>query len=95
MKNLYCVICFKYRKFEKIKTSYLLEKILVLYIIFSKCKKEDEKLFKEEESSEILKVLRLIENIYNYFKNMTEENISQEFRRKSIDETKNKEEMKK
>ena len=53
------------------------------------------KLFKEDESSEILKVLRLIENIYNYFKNMTEENISQEFRRKSIDETKNKEEMKK
>ena len=28
-------------------------------------------------------------NIYNYFKNMVEENISQEFRLKSIDETRN------
>ena len=27
--------------------------------------------------------------IYNYFKNMVEENISQEFRLKNIDETKN------
>ena len=89
MKNLYCVICFKYRKFEKIKTSHLLEKILALSIIFSKCKKEDEKLFKEEESTETFKVLGLIENIYNYFKNMTEGNISQEFRQKSIDEIKN------
>ena len=95
MKNLYCIICFKYRKFEKIKTSYLLEKTLALSIIFSKCKQEDEKLFKEEESTETLKVLGLIENIYNYFKNMTEENISEEFRRKSIDEIKNKEEIKK
>ena len=27
--------------------------------------------------------------VYNYFKNMTEENISQEFRLKNIDETRN------
>ena len=26
MKNLYCVICSKYKKFEKAKISYLLEK---------------------------------------------------------------------
>ena len=57
MKKLYCVICGKYRKFEKPKISYLLEKTLVLSIICSKCKNEDEKLFKEEESIEILKIL--------------------------------------
>ena len=63
MKKLYCVISGKYRKFEKPKISYLLEKTLVLSIICSKCKNEDEKLFKEEESIEILKILGLIENI--------------------------------
>ena len=63
MEELYCVICGKYRKFEKPKISYLLEKTLVLSIICSKCKNEDEKLFKEEDSIEILKILGLIENI--------------------------------
>ena len=53
MKRLYCVICGKYRKFEKPKISFILEKVLVLSIICSKCKNEDEKLFKEEESTEI------------------------------------------
>ena len=63
MKKLYYVICSKYRKLEKSKISYLLEKTLVLSIICSKCKNEDQKLFKEEESIEILKLLGLIENI--------------------------------
>ena len=43
--------------------SCLLEKTLVLSIICSKCKNEVEKLFKEEKSIEILKVLGLIKNI--------------------------------
>ena len=60
MKNLYCAICGKYRKSEKPKISYLLEKTLVLSIICSKRKNEDEKLFKEVESNETLKVLGLI-----------------------------------
>ena len=63
MKNLYCIISGKYRKFEKSKMSYLLEKILVLSIICSKCKNGDEKILKEEESIEILKIIGLIENI--------------------------------
>ena len=42
---------------------FFLEKTLVLSIICSKCKDEDEKLFKEEESIEILKILGLLENI--------------------------------
>ena len=49
MKNL------KYHTSEK--------NTLVLSIICGKCKKEDEKIFKEEESIEILKILGLIENI--------------------------------
>ena len=43
--------------------SYPLEKTLVLSIICSKCKNEDEKLFKEEESVEILKIFGLIQNV--------------------------------
>ena len=60
MKTLFCLICSTYRKFEKPKISCLLEKTLVLSIISSKCKNEDEKLFKEDESIEILKTLDLI-----------------------------------
>ena len=63
MKKLYCVICSKYKKFEKPKISYLLQKPLVLSIICSKCKNEDEKKNKEEESIEMVKILGLIENI--------------------------------
>ena len=63
MKKLYCVICSKYRKFEKSKISHLLEKTLVLSITCSKCKNENEKMFKEEETIKILKILCVIENI--------------------------------
>ena len=37
--------------------------MLVLSIIRSKCKNEEEKIFKEEDSIEILKSFGLIENI--------------------------------
>ena len=57
MKKFYCIICGNYRKFEKPETSYIFEKTLVLSIICSKCKNEDEKVFKEEESFDILKFL--------------------------------------
>ena len=46
MKKFYCVICAKYRKFQKPKISCFLGKTLVLTIICSNCKNEDEKLFK-------------------------------------------------
>ena len=55
MKKLYCLICDKCKKFEKPKILYLLEKTLVLSIICSKYKNEDEKLFKEEESIKNIK----------------------------------------
>ena len=58
MTKLHCVICGSYRKFEKSKISYLLEKTLVLSIILSKCKNKNDKIFKEEEkSTEMLKFL--------------------------------------
>ena len=41
MEKLFCVIFGKYRKFEKPKISYLLEKTSVLSIIYSKCKNKD------------------------------------------------------
>ena len=63
MKKLYCVICGMFIKFEKPKLSYLLEKTLVPSVICSKCKNEDQKIFKQEESIEILKIIGLIENI--------------------------------
>ena len=49
MKKLYCIICGKYRKSEKPKISYILEKTLVLSIIWSKCENEEEKVFEEEK----------------------------------------------
>ena len=61
MKKWYCIICGKYRKLKKPKI-YILEKT-VLSIICSKCKIEDQKILKEEESVEILKILGLIQNI--------------------------------
>ena len=45
-------------------------------------------MFKEEESTEILDILSLIKIIYNYFKNMTEEKVSQKFRLKNTDQAK-------
>ena len=48
MKKFYFVIFGKYRKFKNSKISCILEKTLVLFIICSKCKNEDEKIFEEE-----------------------------------------------
>ena len=66
MENLYCVICSKSRKIEKPKISQLLGKTFALSVISSKCKNEDEKIFKEEKSIEILKTLGLITNKGEY-----------------------------
>ena len=52
----------KYRKLKNLKYIILLEKKLLLSVICSKCKNEEEKIFKEEESIKILKILGLIEN---------------------------------
>ena len=68
-----------------------LKKTLSLSIVCNKCGHEYEKNFKEKESIEILKIRGLINNIEEYQKYiiMAEENTSQEFRLKNIDETRN------
>ena len=62
-KKIYCVISGENRKFKNPKISYIFEKTLIFYIICSKCGNEDEKIFKEEESIQILNILSLIKNI--------------------------------
>ena len=88
MKKLYCIICGKYKKFKNPKIAYIFEKTLVFSIILIKCDTKDEKVFKEEESMKILKVLSLINNIIILEVNLTEENLSQEFRLKYTDKAK-------
>ena len=63
MIKLYCIIWAKYKIFEKPKISYIFEKTLVLSVVCSKCKNDDEKKFKKEESTEISKILGFIENV--------------------------------
>ena len=70
----------KYHTFSK--------KTLVLSIICSKCGNEDEKYLKKKNQKGYSKSLVLLK-IQNYFKNMVKESINQEFRLKSIDETRN------
>ena len=62
MKKLCCVICRKYKTFEK-KISCILEKNISLSIICCKYKNEYEKIFRGGESIDILRILALIENI--------------------------------
>ena len=55
--------CKKYKEFKKHKISYICDKAFLLSSIFNKSGGEAEKIFKEEESTKILKDLGLIENI--------------------------------
>ena len=68
MKKIYCIVCGKYKKFKNLQISYIFEKILDLSIICSKCGSKNEEIFKEDESSEILKILDSIINIEEYQK---------------------------
>ena len=54
MKKIYCIKCNKYIKFKNPKISYIFD------IICDKCGSNDEKLFKEEKSIQILTILVLI-----------------------------------
>ena len=59
---MYCNVCNKYRKYKKLKYHTFKKNIESFYCL-SKWDHEYEKIFKEEESIEILKILGLIENI--------------------------------
>ena len=63
MEKLECVICVSIENLKILKYHTFWKKSLVLSIIVSKCEAKDEKIFKEEESIEVLKIFGLIENI--------------------------------
>ena len=65
---MYCNVSNKYRKYKKTGISYIFKKTLSLSVVYSKCGHEYEKIFKEEESIEMLKVLGLINIIEEYQK---------------------------
>ena len=64
LRHHYCVICGNYKKSKNLKISCIFEKTLALSIICSKCENDNEKIFKEEEPIDILKILGLIKYIY-------------------------------
>ena len=63
---MYCNVCNKYEKLKKKHITYIFQKILSLSIVYSKCGHEYKKIFKQEESNEILKVLGLINKAEEY-----------------------------
>ena len=64
---MYCNAYNTYRKSKKTKISYIFRKASFC-IVYSKCVHEYEKIFKEEESIEILKILGLTNSIEEYQK---------------------------
>ena len=65
---MYCNVCNEYRKLKKTEILYIFKKALSISIVYSECGHEYEQVFKEEESTEILKILGLINNIEEYQK---------------------------
>ena len=63
---MYCNVCNQYRKLKKPLKYHMLKKPLSLSFVSSKCGHQYEKIFKEEESFEILK--SIINNIEEYQK---------------------------
>ena len=59
MKKIYYIKCNKNGKFKNPKI-YILDKILVLFIICFKRSSKDAKIFKGEESSKVFKILGLV-----------------------------------
>ena len=64
MKKIYFIQCKKYEKFKNLKISYTFDKTSVVSIICVKCGSKDEKIFKEGQSIEILKIDGLVPNKY-------------------------------
>ena len=66
MRKILCIKSKKYKKIINPKLSYICYKTLLLSSVCNKCESEDEKIFVEQESIEMLKVLDLINNIEKY-----------------------------
>ena len=65
---MYCNARKNMGNLQKNKISYILKKTLSLSIVYSKCDHEYKKIFKEEESIELLKIYGLINNKEEYQK---------------------------
>ena len=57
----YCVECNKYRKLVNPNISLIFDKNMSLFITCNKCADNNDSIFKKEDSTEILKILGLIE----------------------------------
>ena len=70
MMKMYLNVYNKYRKSKIIKTSWIFKTTLDLSVIYSKCGHEmwSLKIFKEEDSIEVTRILGLITNIEEYQK---------------------------
>ena len=64
LKNICCTEYEKYTKLKKFRISYIPSKRLVFSASCTKCIGDNDKMFKEEELIEILKILDLIDNRY-------------------------------
>ena len=68
LTKIYLIVCGKYKTFEKFEIWYIFKKTLGISIVCSRCAHEYKKIFKEEKSIKILKILHLITNIEKYHK---------------------------
>ena len=50
----YCIKCNKYTKFKNPKKSYIFNETLVLSIIYSECGNNNDRVFNQEEITELL-----------------------------------------
>ena len=81
MKKFCCIIVISIVNLKIRKYDTLQKKTLILCIICSKCENEDKKHLKKQNQLRYYKFLVYLK-IYDYFKSMTEGNISQELRLK-------------
>ena len=73
MKKIYCIKCNKYRIFKNPKILYIFDKTLTLSIIYKKCGSNDEIIYKEEKSIDILRLFGLtniLNELYMYWPNV-------------------------
>ena len=68
MIKIYCTVSGKYRKFKNPNISYISDKTLSFFNACRECGNENKRVFKEEETTEILKILDLIINVKEYQK---------------------------
>ena len=66
--KIYWIVCNKYRKFKNPKTSHNFKKALNLLLFTVSVVIDKKKIFKKEESNEILKILDLITIVEEYQK---------------------------